>query len=290
MLKNQARWRTFDVSYAIDPSICEQSKFLFPIECPRLIAKVRQGFLAWQQVTPFFFHETNASQLIVVSGTLKESQLAHTMLLWRNDSITSASITFSNTVCWLQYEVFCAWIGRFSYVDNLIAIAIASFCFICIGLLLNDDTFSRCVLAMCVLSIGVFIVGVSICTECTGFTTTLLHEIGHAIGLRHSDEQVPACPCEDKFSCNDTQIARSIMKSRYAPHLCITRYDADTVLNMYNKPCSQRHPDCEPVKPAALVLPSFFAILAVTTTHQLYRLIRIRITRCSFTFSDRNNV
>ena len=240
-------------TYKIDASFCDVMLPRFiedwyftwrGISCTDIHAFVRTALDMWQHNSLVSFHEieTEDADITFRAETASSSQLAITMF----GNETDATLMFNVDKCWYTDREFCAAVSNNIY--PLLSSAIVSFISstmvvtynICNPINKLDSIvrlLSWTLLLSSVLSIVVIIFP---CIRCRDFTTTVMHEAGHVIGIGHTDDPGDHyCGCGENVTlCSSSPSAVMFSQVVISDSLCLAQDDIDAVRSLYGGPCN----------------------------------------------------
>lgn len=251
-----------DLSYRIDATFCDRvlPKFhedwllsLHALTCDDVHAAVRHAFDAWQHQATLSFYETSddaLAQIVIRSDRLDdEDVVANAVGVWDFERHAPGRIyiTTAPPRCWYTDSSFCHAILTHATAVYAALIAVGA-----LGALMTGINLSRVVRpfegnlrilawSLTIAPILIYFGAILPCTTCSDFQVTMMHEIGHAIGLAHPDaeENVNWCGCEAPVPCTfeGSAVMQRILEAR--DRSCLSQDDVDAVRSIYGGDCDQ---------------------------------------------------
>lgn len=217
--------------------------------CDDVNAAVRRSFDGWQYNSMLSFREVRRVEDSHISITASNIDVER-RIAQATQGFGRVSIETNDDVCWYTDHHFCTMAERyrvFSY--TFLAIMWVLSIFTIILLLLNKINqkllfvrlFAWTVFGVCPM---VFLGALLPCQYCFDFVQVMMHEVGHAIGLQHpNDESLTGhkCGCgTESISCEANKDPSLIMYgfATYAQQACLGRDDVDAVRTLYGGICA----------------------------------------------------
>ncbi len=244
-------------TFSMNASLCEkvlphfyEDTFLSwqRFTCDDVQAAVRRGFDTWSYNSMLSFREvTHSADIDIGAQVLEDAQM---LAYWHTREFQEARIVFSSGMCWYTDAAYCAQAHQtFGWVVTLL-VAVWGVSLAGVFLLLRYNPVRKVdpVVRLVVWSVF-FCIPLSAfgtlapCFLCYDFESTVVHEVGHAIGFSHSGDASVShrCGCgEGAVHCSTTPSPReSIMFESHLvrPHACLSRDDADGVRSLYGGDC-----------------------------------------------------
>lgn len=228
------------------PYFLEDRLTLKSLSCNDIRSFVRKSFDQWQYNTPIKFYEvtnTNSSNLTILSTMHEGSTLAKAYI---NSSYLSVAIDKSD--CWYTDRSFCRFIRK----NRIFFLAVLSATFGCailaaiymIGQPFDKiDTMFRIVVWSLVFCTPlIYWTCILPCIQCFDFVSTMTHEIGHILGLGHSNDinKAKYCGCgQNRYNCTSLP-THSVMFTHFDHHMssCPAQDDINGVRTLHNGECN----------------------------------------------------
>lgn len=213
--------------------------------CDDVRAIVRESFNEWQYNSRLLFEEVGGADEAAAVTVVVEHISIPSTIATATRYPERAIITLDRAECWYTDRAFCA-----SVRDNLVLVwfllGLAWFLSVSLSVYLVCRPQSRigtiCRIANWAVFVSCPILAFSAllpCTYCFDLKRTIVHEVGHVIGFRHTDEGQQMCGCNSSsavacdISPDDSR--RSVMHSiiHRSTSSCLTRNDADGLRTHY---------------------------------------------------------
>lgn len=266
------------------------------ISCDDLQWTLRRAFGAWEynsQGIKFRFVNEDTSDIRIEVNDLKKGLLGIATNYHHTDGrIVRSTITIDDSSCWYIDNAFCHVIktNDKSLVKSIFFVLWLS----TLGLLLVYNVYrmrgnirEQRFLLMLVTWVSVFVPlvywsVVSPCTSCHDFNLLMVHEIGHALGFGHSDENNNICGCETQYPCENDYYSILSSTLQLRSDACLSQSDADGFHHFYNESCSSVV--CFPSAPqsymgyARIISSLLFPLILSSAVSFFLHLIRDRYT------------
>jgi hypothetical protein len=216
------------------------------VGCEEVGLMVRQGFDAWEHNSLLSFVQTSGeADIAVATSRAGDDRLGWATVAWDR----TATIAIADDYCWYTDRAFCNSVRDFS-AELLTSLtltwsaAVFAIAYVCWRPASTaSDAVSRIVAWTVVIALPLVLVAVYPCLTCYDFLTVHTHEVGHAIGLLHSDEPTGAmCGCQAAaYACEPDPSADVVMHSRFRHRssACLSRNDVDGLRTLWGGDCAE---------------------------------------------------
>ena len=274
-IENSYRWSNintlFSLQYAFNASFCDDAAILIrggwpKITCANIKNSVRNALDIWEQNTlSFVFEEVthNASAHIRIAvGSASEYGDYPNIVAFTNrwvvngtSTLVSAKISFNPTHCFMLDTFTCRLTGfgvniihevLFIFVTIAGVVALLYFAFRFVRYRVKTPvSILVLTLSFALSSVRILLLATP-CFNCHDFSMTSAHEVGHAIGLDHIDEENELCGCGAALRACNASSVNSIMRSTLSLNnpLCLTQLDADNLHRHYGDRCDLHADEC----------------------------------------------
>lgn len=264
VLNSVLSWTTFSTPlpnqtqrYHIDASFCDgvrpwfRESALFTwttFDCDDIRTIVRESFDAWQHNSPLSFAESLDNDTDILLSTSNELDEGIVGLARRNGDVLGR-IELDDETCWYTDRAFCHAVARDETILYVVLSVVWGISLILLVIFLCRplrpfQSVWRLLTWSVVIAVPLAYFGaIYPCLTCYDFASVMMHEIGHVIGLGHSDDSIQTCGCgeaKNLRSCgrrekDPTLIMHSVVQRRR--RTCLSRDDADGVRTLYSGRC-----------------------------------------------------
>lgn len=253
---------THYTTYSIHPDFCDVVLPHFTedtllswtdFKCEDVHYAVRRAFDEWQVNSLANFREVSplsskTPDIVVTASTVDDTRIAQA-------NVQDGLITFNQNTCWYTDRRFCAVVREYlqiilfaSAVVWLLALGVTLW--LVSGPVRYDLSITRFLSWTIVFAIPIVLFTFPPCFQCYDFVGVLMHEVGHLLGFRHSDDDseyaIRRCGCGSAASKNcsftEEEEKESVMYT-YARRVhtpCLSRDDVDGLRSLYGGDCHEK--------------------------------------------------
>lgn len=230
----------------IQPRFFEDILSLMPkISCDEVRMLVRQGFSAWEQNSLISFVQTDGPANVVVDTSVHDHKRALAWAVMLNGNTT---IDISTDFCWYTDRKFCDavrdWhVGLLFSMASSWLIALVTIILVCRNPASSVfGAVARIVAWSVLLSQPLVVMTIVPCIICYDFVTVLMHEVGHGLGLMHSNDETAQnfCGCQDAMQpCGTNDSFANVMHAtfQHRSSACLSRDDVDGLRTLWGGRC-----------------------------------------------------
>lgn len=246
------------ITYTIHESFCDDILPYFredrllsfrTFTCDDIKISVRDAFNAWQYHIPVAFKEGDSGQITVSSQKLSDSKtIAQAEGSLSFQEKREVRIKLNSDKCWYTDNNFCKTINDIqaflvAFVTTLWVTSGLLACTLLFTPYQKIDATLRLVVWSIVFSCPlIWWTAIGPCRDCMAFSTTVMHEIGHLIGLGHPDDEdnYNLCGCGSLATeCppRELTVMNSILSNEVSS--CLTQDDVDGARTLLGGNCSE---------------------------------------------------
>lgn len=255
------------IAYYVDGSFCRlvlphfhEDTFLSwqRFGCADLRTMLRKSFDVWEHNSHISFEETIYPQHAQIIVDVEERQ-EETLAFYKPIANVTAMIAVNPSKCWYTDHEFCYVLHKHHHVFLGVLVAlftIAIFILVLFVLRVStrriDSVLRLVAWALLLAPPMLYATALRPCYNCHDFMMVLMHEVGHALKLRHSDAPVSSgvthySGCQENKVSNlvatntNNLDTRTIMHSvaQHRTEACLSRDDADAVRTLYGGACNE---------------------------------------------------
>lgn len=227
--------------YHIPKHVCDSissnfyDSFTFFNTCETVRKRIREGFDEWSYNTELLFKETSSFEMANIIFYFNDIEKVDVSATTKFITLDKVSVTIDQHVCWHNNTYICKKIMD-SYFTLCIVLAI-TWAFTLVVFYKPVRFISTTVFFYIPTSYFVFLRS---CANCHSFKHTIMHEVGHILGLGHTNEDGNLCGCgEYRVPCAVVN-KDAVMKKFSQNNQCLDRDDVNGVNSLYAKPCTEQ--------------------------------------------------
>ena len=218
------------------------------VDCDDVEMMVRQGFDAWEHNSLLSFVQTSGGADIMVDASRSEKNRLGWAITRPGQATT---IDIANNFCWYTDRAFCDSVRDLHILLIVVmgiswATALSTILYVCWRPASTVfDAVTRIVSWTVIISQPLVLVTIYPCLTCYDFLTVVIHEVGHGLGLLHSDDPDAdtMCGCQDDaYPCEADPSGDVVMYSmfKHRSSACLSRNDVDGVRTLWGGDCSDQ--------------------------------------------------
>lgn len=256
------------------------------LQCADVRALVRDAFDVWEHNSAHAFHETVRADADLTVGT---DALDGRVGVARRGA-SSFTVALDAGACWYADRAFCHAVvrERTTLAAVLACVWMTAVWFTALGFVEPLWTAVRLLLWVVVAAVPIFAFDSLLpCLECYDFAAVMVHEVGHVLGVGHTDAaEGRTCGCGANASaCAVAGTGVMYATTQTRATACLTRDDADAVRTLHGGECAAPVWCYEAVvssgftRLATALVYSFLVAAAVVFAHNRCRDARVRPRR-----------